>query len=193
MSEQSTTGRWVAGVVFAGLAVLVGYSLPHGTKSGQGTATPVAATKPAAAPAASSSGGARPAPAKSASSAGATAAGFTPPPDSAIPDNEFGKMVRLGQAIFNDTQTHAKGYVGNDLRCSNCHIDKGRRAGSAPLWAAYVAYPAYRSKNGHVNSFQERLQGCFRYPMNGKAPEADDRFRRAAELRLFPRQGPPDG
>jgi thiosulfate dehydrogenase len=171
MSEQTTTGRWVAGVIFAGLAVLIGYSLPHGTKGGEGTATPVATTKPASAPAVSSSGDAQPAPAKSASSTGDKTAGFTPPPDSAIPDNGFGKMVRLGQAIFNDTQTHAKGYVGNDLRCSNCHLGRGRVADSAPLWAAYVSYPAYRSKNGHVNSFQERLQGCFRYSMNGKAPE----------------------
>jgi ABC-type lipoprotein release transport system permease subunit len=31
-------------------------------------------------------------------------------------------------------------------------------------------YPAYRAKNGHVNTFAERLQGCFRYSMNGKAP-----------------------
>jgi thiosulfate dehydrogenase len=42
------------------------------------------------------------------------------------------------------------------------------------MWAAYTAYPAYRSKNGHVNSFQERLQGCFRYSMNGKVPNLGD-------------------
>jgi thiosulfate dehydrogenase len=42
------------------------------------------------------------------------------------------------------------------------------------MWAAYVSYPAYRSKNGHVNSFQERLQGCFRYSMNGKPPKLGD-------------------
>ena len=40
--------------------------------------------------------------------------------------------------------------------------------------AAYLLYPAYRSKNGHVNTFAERLQGCFRYSMNGKAPPAGD-------------------
>lgn len=98
---------------------------------------------------------------------------FMPPPDAAIPDNDFGKMVRLGESIFYNTQDYAGQYIGNNLQCSNCHLDRGRLAGSAPLWAAYVAYPAYRSKNKHVNTFAERLQECFRYSMNGKPP-ADD-------------------
>ncbi|HSN33919.1 MAG TPA: c-type cytochrome, partial [Ideonella sp.] len=50
----------------------------------------------------------------------------------------------------------------------------GRRENSAPMWAAYVAYPAYRSKNRHVNTFEERMQGCFRFSMNGKAPPLGD-------------------
>ncbi len=100
---------------------------------------------------------------------------FTPPPDNAIPDNEFGKMVRLGESVFYDTQKHAKEYVGNKLQCANCHLDRGRLAGSAPLWAAYVAYPAYRSKNKHVNTYAERMQGCFRFSMNGKVPAYDSK------------------
>lgn len=83
-------------------------------------------------------------------------------------------MVRAGERIFEGSGSDARAYVGNDLRCSNCHLDRGRLAGSAPLWAAYVAYPAFRSKNGHVNTFAERLQGCFRYSMNGKAPPLGD-------------------
>lgn len=99
---------------------------------------------------------------------------FTPPPEDAIPDDDFGRMVRRGEAIFDRTVENAGQFVGNDLSCSNCHIDKGRLAGSAPLWAAYVMYPAYRSKNEHVNTFEERLQGCFKYSMNGKAPPPGD-------------------
>ena len=101
---------------------------------------------------------------------GAGAEAFTPPPESAIPDNEFGKMVRLGENVFYNTQAYARQYVGNKLQCANCHLDRGRLAGSAPLWAAFVAYPAYRGKNKHVNTYAERMQGCFRYSMNGKPP-----------------------
>ena len=45
----------------------------------------------------------------------------------------------------------------------------------------YVSYPAYRDKNGHVNSFQERLQGCFRYSMNGQPPPLGDKVLIALE------------
>ena len=99
---------------------------------------------------------------------------FEPPPDSAIPEGKFGDEVRMGEAIFRDPAIHAAHFVGNQLRCSNCHLEAGRQAGAAPMWAAYTAYPAYRSKNGHVNSFEERLQGCFRFSMNGKAPPLGD-------------------
>ncbi len=95
---------------------------------------------------------------------------FHPPAESDIPKGPFGDMVRLGRDIFVDTQTYAKQYVGNGLNCANCHLDAGRLADSAPLWAAYVAYPAYRKKNDKVNTFEERFQGCFRYSMNGIPP-----------------------
>lgn len=99
---------------------------------------------------------------------------FAPPADGDFPEDGFGDMVRLGRDIFTDTAKHAGAFVGNDLKCSNCHLDKGRLANSAPLWSAYVAYPAFRKKNNHVNTFEERLQGCFRYSMNGKAPPLGD-------------------
>lgn len=99
---------------------------------------------------------------------------FTPPAADAIPDNEFGKVVREGEQIFLHTPQRAAKFVGNDLTCASCHLDAGRRADSAPMWAAYVLYPAYRAKNGHVNTLAERLQGCFRYSMNGESPPADD-------------------
>lgn len=98
---------------------------------------------------------------------------FTPPPESDIPNDGFGAMVRLGKNIFNDTQTHAKQYVGNGLNCVNCHLDSGRKANSAPMWGAYVLYPAFRSKNQKVNTMQERIQGCFRFSQNGTAPAPD--------------------
>ena len=98
---------------------------------------------------------------------------FTPPSADAIPQNEFGDMVRLGRDIFVDTQGKASRFVGNGLNCVNCHLDEGRKANSAPLWAAYVKYPAYRDKNKKVNSYEDRLAGCFTFSMNGKAPPYD--------------------
>ena len=95
---------------------------------------------------------------------------FRPPPESAIPTGEFGDVIRRGREIFIDTPRAAPAYVGNSLRCVSCHLDAGRLADSSPLWAAFVSYPAYRSKTKSVTTFQQRLQGCFEYSMNGRAP-----------------------
>lgn len=141
-------------------------------------ALPACTDHPAAAPVVEPAASTVPAAASAARAAtvakvAATPAAFTPPAESSIPDNAFGAMVRKGRDIFMDTPTHAGEYVGNGLSCSNCHLDAGRRADSAPMWGAWGMYPAYRSKNKHVNTFAERLQGCFRYSMNGTAPAAD--------------------
>lgn len=110
---------------------------------------------------------------------------FTPPAADSIPENEFGKTVRLGQDIFLHTGTYAGKFVGNNMNCVSCHMDAGRRSNAAPLWAAYVLYPAYRAKNAHVNTLAERLQGCFQYSMNGAAPPADSETITALESYMF--------
>lgn len=107
--------------------------------------------------------------------------GFSPPPRSAYPDGEFGESVRRGEAIFTATSRHpaSADFVGNDQQCGNCHVGEGRLPDAAPMWASWVAYPAYRGKNKKVNTFIERVQGCFTYSMNaqaskeGHAPPAD--------------------
>lgn len=98
---------------------------------------------------------------------------FTPPLGENLPDNAFGQLVEKGRAIFVNTQEYAAENVGNGLNCTNCHLNQGRKANSAPLWAAYTMYPAYRKKNNKVNSYAERMQGCFQFSMNGKPPAAD--------------------
>ncbi|MGH8370955.1 MAG: c-type cytochrome, partial [Gammaproteobacteria bacterium] len=100
-------------------------------------------------------------------------AAFTSPPLNAIPTDPDGDAIWQGLQLFDHTHALANGYVGDDLDCVNCHVDQGREADSAPMWAAYVAYPKYRSKNHKVNTLEERIQGCFRYSMNGKPPAAD--------------------
>ncbi|MCA9531429.1 MAG: c-type cytochrome [Myxococcales bacterium] len=150
------SGRATSVITVATLALLAGCTKPSARDAGAapspGSAAPAPSAKHAEAPRAPS------------------APTFTPPPQSAIPGGPFGDAVRQGRAIFTDTPTYARAYVGNVLSCNNCHLDAGRLPSSAPLWGAWGMYPKYRKKNGHVNTFAERLQGCFRYSMNGTAP-----------------------
>lgn len=97
---------------------------------------------------------------------------FVPPARDQLPAKDGDRaMAELGRKIFTETPTYAPDYVGNGMKCVNCHLDEGRKAGSAPMWAAWVLYPKYRAKNDRVNTMEERLRGCFRYSMNGRMPE----------------------
>lgn len=98
---------------------------------------------------------------------------LTPRALSTIPDNEFGKKVKLGYSLFVNSQSMRGTYVGNEQNCANCHMQAGMKANSAPLWGAFMAYPAYRKKNDKVNTYAERIQGCFTYSMNGTPPAKD--------------------
>ena len=110
------------------------------------------------------------APATAATPVSTTPKAFAPPVANAIPDGPMGDVIRQGEQIFLRTGANAKAFVGNTLNCVNCHLDAGRLANSAPLWGAYTQYPAYRNKTKSVDTFSERLRGCFMYSMNGKPP-----------------------
>nr|WP_049753018.1 c-type cytochrome [Psychromonas ingrahamii] len=92
---------------------------------------------------------------------------------STIPNTPFGAKVKQGYSLFVNSQTLRDKYVGNEQNCVNCHMQAGMKANSAPLWGAFMAYPAYRSKNDKVNTYGERIQGCFTYSMDGTPPAKD--------------------
>jgi thiosulfate dehydrogenase len=119
---------------------------------------------------------------------------FQPPSDSEIPSDPFGNLVRKGERIFTQTRTYAGKYVGNDLTCESCHLDRGRKPYAAPLWGAYVSYPRFRSKNHKVSRLGERIQGCFRFSMNGTPPPLDsDIIRSLVAYSFWMSRGAPVG
>ena len=97
---------------------------------------------------------------------------FAPPLESEIPDGPYGESIRRGREIFLNPGSNAAEYVGNSMACANCHLDAGRRADAAPMWAAAVSYPAWRGKNEMINTMEDRIRGCFTYSMNAAASPA---------------------
>jgi len=116
---------------------------------------------------------------------GDTGLPFTPPLEASIGDDPFGLMVKRGRDIFTNTPSEARDYVSNGLTCANCHLDRGRRPDATPMWAAWVVYPKFRSKNDRVNTMALRIQGCFRYSMNGTAPPDDSDIMAALQSYFF--------
>ncbi|MEK6750153.1 MAG: c-type cytochrome [Pseudomonadota bacterium] len=98
---------------------------------------------------------------------------FAPPSVADIPNDKYGDMVRMGRDIFVNTQTHAKRYVGNALTCQSCHLQEGRKPYAMPIWGAFGMYPMFRNKTRSVVTYEQRIQDCFRYSLNGIPPSID--------------------
>lgn len=90
------------------------------------------------------------------------------PADSVIPDGPFGDAVRRGRALLLATRDSLPNHVGNQLRCTSCHLDAGRRE-SGSWVGVFARYPQYRARSGIVETIEFRVNDCFRRSMNGTA------------------------
>ncbi len=90
------------------------------------------------------------------------------PPESSMPAGPEGEAIKLGRDIVNDTQTHAKQYIGNGLNCTSCHQLGGTKPGALPFPGLSGQFPQYNARAGKVITLQDRVNGCFSRSMNGK-------------------------
>jgi thiosulfate dehydrogenase len=89
------------------------------------------------------------------------------------PDTPLGASIRRGHALLHATRDSLPDHVGNDLRCVSCHLDGGTRPNAMP-WAGVVGrFPQYNSRAGRVITITDRVNGCFRRSLNGRALAAD--------------------
>jgi thiosulfate dehydrogenase len=107
--------------------------------------------------------------------------GWSVPEVGALPDDEHGRLVRRGRDLVTATYAHigpavadpAKRYAGNNLACSNCHLNAGTKKFGIPLWGLKDQFPSYSWEAGHKITIQDRLNSCMTRSMNGK-PLPDD-------------------
>lgn len=100
---------------------------------------------------------------------------WTAPDPDKLPDDVWGRTVRLGRDLIARTYAHigpeasdpARRYAGNNLACQNCHIGAGTQPFGNPLAGSFANYPSYRARSGSVGTIEERIQGCMRRSMNG--------------------------
>jgi len=96
------------------------------------------------------------------------------------PDGELGRMVKLGEALMNETDTHPliKDIVGNKLQCKSCHLKgsdgkPGTGLGIGTFIGTATSFPAYSKREKTVQTLQNRTNNCFMRSMNGKRPIID--------------------
>jgi len=95
-------------------------------------------------------------------------ASFKPPEEKDIPPGPLGDAIRFGEEVLTQTQTRAKRYVGNGLNWTSCHLNGGKTPYASPWVGIWGVFPEYRSRNGKVNTLQDRINECFQRSMNGK-------------------------
>jgi thiosulfate dehydrogenase len=90
-----------------------------------------------------------------------------------LPPGAQSDLVRQGKLIFDRTPKFASAYVGNRLSCSDCHLQSGTAAYSAPMIDIANIFPMFNKRAGRVISMQERFQECFIRSENGRPLPTD--------------------
>ena len=81
--------------------------------------------------------------------------------------------IRRGHAILTATRDSLPEYVGNDLRCTSCHLDDGRRANALPWVGVMARFPQYRTRNARINRIEDRVNDCIERSLAGRTLPSD--------------------
>jgi len=83
--------------------------------------------------------------------------------------------IRRGHALLTATRDSLPQHVGNNLRCTSCHLADGREPEALPWIGVTTRYPQYRSRNDAISTIEDRINDCFERSMNGSAIANDSR------------------
>jgi thiosulfate dehydrogenase len=130
-------------------------------------------------------------------------AGDRAPPDpDALPDDVFGRTVRLGRdlivhtaaSIGPDAPDPAERFAGNGLECQSCHLDAGTQPFSLPLAGAWGLFPQFIGREGAVRTLEDRINACMERSMNGRAlPAGSPQMKAMLSYIRFISEGVPTG
>lgn len=58
-------------------------------------------------------------------------------------------------------------FAGNNLSCTNCHLNGGTLSGSASWIGILDRFPQFRGRENKMGTIEERINGCMERSMNG--------------------------
>ena len=58
-------------------------------------------------------------------------------------------------------------FAGNNLSCTNCHLNGGTLSGSASWIGILDRFPQFRERENKMGTIEERINGCMERSMNG--------------------------
>jgi len=112
---------------------------------------------------------------------GQTAPVWTVPEIGALPRDAHGLLVRQGRDLITATYAYigpnvadaAERYAGNNLACTNCHLQAGTKKFGLPLFGLYGDFPQYSARTGGEISIEDRVNSCMTRSMNGRPLPVD--------------------
>src|ERR1700729_2041530 len=101
---------------------------------------------------------------------------WTIPEVGALPRDAHGLQVREGRDLITATYAYigpnvpdaSKRYAGNNLACTNCHLQAGTKKFGIPLFGLYGDFPQYSARTGAEISIEDRINSCMTRSMNGR-------------------------
>lgn len=98
-------------------------------------------------------------------------------PDLLILNNpEVSSQIKKGYLLVSESSkfmgpgaqnTHNQ-FSGNNLSCTNCHLNGGTQTGSASWIGIRKRFPQYGGRADKIGTLEERINGCMERSMNGK-------------------------
>jgi thiosulfate dehydrogenase len=106
---------------------------------------------------------------------------WTIPEVGALPRDAHGLEVREGRDLITATYAYigpnvpdaSKRYAGNNLACTNCHLQAGTKKFGIPLFGLYGDFPQYSARIGAEISIEDRINSCMTRSMNGRPLPVD--------------------
>jgi thiosulfate dehydrogenase len=106
---------------------------------------------------------------------------WTVPEVGALPRDAHGQQVREGCDLITATYAYigpnvpdaAKRYAGNNLACTNCHLQAGTKKFGIPLFGLFGDFPQYSKRLGAEISIEDRINSCMTRSMNGRLMPVD--------------------
>lgn len=112
------------------------------------------------------------------------------------------KSIKMGYELITNTSAHigpqvsdpVKRFAGNNLACTNCHLNAGTKPFAAPFVGIVGLFPQYRGRENRVGTIEERINGCMERSMNGrKLPDDSEEMRAMITYMKWISKGVPTG
>jgi thiosulfate dehydrogenase len=106
---------------------------------------------------------------------------WTVPDVDKLPDDAWGRIVRLGRELTVATYAHlgpdvadpSMRFTGSNMSCQNCHLVAGTKKFGLPFVGVFADFPQYRSREGEVGTLEDRINGCMTRSLNGRPLPVD--------------------